>query len=78
VKRSHKALPSFPVAPAVPVGQSCEIVFGHNAAIGKVLMQFSATCDRLILDPDAAEHVASQLMANAAQARGTQPGRKPS
>jgi hypothetical protein len=75
-KRLHA--PSFKPAPVGKPGDGCEIVFGHNAAIGKVLMQFSATCDRLILDPDAAEHVASQLMVNAAQARGTQPGRKPS
>ncbi len=62
--------PDFPVAPAAQNNEGCELVFGHNAAIKKVLMQFSVSCDRLVFTPEQAEQVAQQLTTQAAQARG--------
>ncbi len=63
--------PSSPVVPQPSVpGDQCEIIFGHNADIKKVLMQFNVTCDRLIFTPENAEHVAAQLTYYAMLARG--------
>lgn len=63
--------PPSPLAtPPGQHGQDVEIIYGHNADVKKVLMQFNVTAERLVLDPDAAEHVASQLVLHAKLARG--------
>ncbi len=41
--------------------ESCTILFGHNAQIHKVLVQFPAPVDRLVLAPEAARDVAQKL-----------------
>lgn len=64
--------PNPVVAPRGIEGQGCEIVFGHNADIRKVLMQFSVTCDRLLFSPEEAHDVASKLIQFAELARGSQ------
>jgi len=51
-------------------GQACQIVFGHNREIGKVLMQFSVAASRLIFTPDEARDVASKLQHYADMADG--------
>lgn len=65
------------IAPPTLAGDACEIQFGSNAEIKKVLMQFSVGCNRLVFEPEDAEHVAAQLVLHASIARGTK-GRKPS
>ena len=71
--RTVAALPG-PSSPVTTLpgqhGQDIEIVYGHNAEIRKVLMMFNVAAERLVLDPDAADHVASQLMIQAKLARG--------
>lgn len=54
-------------------GEACQIVFGHNAEAGKVLMQFSAAASRLIFTPDEADDVAAKLQFYAEAARGHKP-----
>jgi hypothetical protein len=51
-------------------GDVCTIVFGHNAQLGKVLMQFSVAASRLIFTPDEARDVASKLQFYADMADG--------
>lgn len=51
-------------------GQSCQIVFGHNISIRKVLMQFGVSADRLIFSPEEARDVASKLIHYALMAEG--------
>lgn len=50
--------------------QPCTIIFGHNAEIKKVLIQFSVTAERLIFDPDDARDVARKLLHYADMADG--------
>jgi hypothetical protein len=51
-------------------GQACQIVFGHNAQIAKVLMQFSVAATRLIFSPEEARDVAAKLAHYADMAEG--------
>lgn len=71
--RTGAALPGPPSPVATAPGQhgqDVEIVYGHNAEVRKVLMMFNVAAERLVLDPDAADHVAQQLMIQAKLARG--------
>jgi hypothetical protein len=64
-----------PPALLIPPGQdgeSCQIVFGHNTEIQKVLMQFSVSASRLVFSPDEARDVASKLKFYADMADGKQ------
>ena len=61
--------PKFSVPPAVD-GTSCQIIFGHNASVKKVLMQFTAAAERLIFSPEEARDVAVKLMHYADMAEG--------
>jgi len=49
----------------------CQIVFGHNASIRKVLMQFSVSADQFIFTPEEARDVAAKLQHYADMADGT-------
>lgn len=51
-------------------GQSCQIIFGHNTDIRKVLMQFSVAASRLIFSPEEARDVAQKLQHYADMAEG--------
>jgi hypothetical protein len=59
---------------ATPVdGAACTIVFGHNATVRRVLMQFSVPAERLVFSPEEAEDVAAKLRLFARRARGERP-----
>ena len=45
-------------------------MFGHNAEVQRVLMQFSAAASRLIFTPEEAEDCAAKLQYYAKAARG--------
>jgi len=62
--------PSPVVAPPGIEGQTCQIVFGHNVEIRKVLMQFNVAASRLIFSPDEARDVAAKLTHYADMADG--------
>lgn len=51
-------------------GTTCQIVFGHNVSIQKVLMEFSAAATRLIFSPAEARDVAAKLTLYADLAEG--------
>jgi len=51
-------------------GQPCQILFGHNTEIRKVLMQFGVAAERLIFSPEEARDVASKLNHYALMAEG--------
>jgi hypothetical protein len=58
---------------ALPVGKEgdpLEIVFGHNAEIRKVLVQFGATVGSLVFSPEDARDVANKLRHYADMADG--------
>jgi len=57
----------------VAAGQECQIVFGHNSDVGKVLMMFSGAVTQLIFSPEDAEDVAAKLTHYAQAARGSKP-----
>lgn len=66
-----------PVGPPSPVvtregvnGDDLQVIYGANADVRKVLMLFNVAASQFILDPDAADHMASQLIAHAQLARG--------
>lgn len=59
--------------PPVPSGMGgCTIQFGHNTAIGRAVMQFSAAVSQLVFTPEEADNVATQLHYHAKAARGEQ------
>jgi len=60
----------FPVPQALP-GTGCQIVFGHNVSIRKVLMQCSVSADQFIFTPEEARDVAAKLQHYADMADGT-------
>ena len=41
---------------------TCTIMFGSNATLRKVLMQFSVTAERLIFSPEEARDVSAKLL----------------
>jgi hypothetical protein len=57
--------------PQVPPGTGCAIVFGHNATIHKVMMQFSVSADQFVFSPEEARAVAKNLLHYADMADGT-------
>ena len=58
----------FAVAP--PQDGPCQIIFGHNTGIQKVLVQFTVAAERLIFSPDEARDVATKLAHYADMAEG--------
>jgi cytidine deaminase len=62
-------VPKFSLPPAVD-GAECHIIFGHNVEVRKVLMQFTAAAERLILSPEEARDVATKLVHYADMAEG--------
>ncbi len=71
-RRTYKYGPPLLTPP--PLGQDgegCEIIFGSNTEIKKVLMQFSRAADRLIFSPAEARETARQLLLRADLADGT-------
>lgn len=70
-KKAKLPGPKNPVkAPLGLEGQGCQIVFGHNVGIRKVLMQFSVLADRLAFSPEDARSVARNLLHYADMAEG--------
>jgi hypothetical protein len=70
-KRGEKLGPANPVATPPGIdGLGCQIIYGHNEGIKKVMMQFSVTADRLIFTPEEARDVAKQLLLRADMAEG--------
>jgi hypothetical protein len=53
--------------------QACTITFAHNVQEEQVGMLFSGPVTSLAFSPEQAEHVAKQLMQEAALARGETP-----
>jgi len=68
-KAVRKMPQPFPTPPGAE-GDPCEIVFGHNVTIRKVLMKFSVTASQLVFSPEEAEDVAAKLQHYAKAARG--------
>lgn len=62
-------VPKFVVPPGTD-GAPCQIIFGHNVSVKKVLMQFSVTAERLYFSPDEARDVAAKLQHYADMAEG--------
>lgn len=58
------------MTPPAVEGEGCEIIFGHNAEIRKVLMQFSVAATRLIFSPEDARDCAKKLQFYADMAEG--------
>ncbi len=66
-----------PVGPAAPFptplgldGQGCQIIFGHNAEVRRVMMQFGVAVTALTFTPEEADDVAMRLAHYAKAARG--------
>lgn len=51
-------------------GDVCEIQFGFNPHLRKVLMRFEVSVRQVVFSPEEAEHAAHQLLAQAEAARG--------
>ncbi len=68
-KKKVGAIPRIAVPPGIDQ-QGCQIIFGHNVSIRKVLMQFSVSAERLLFSPEEARDVATKLQHYAAMAEG--------
>lgn len=68
-KKSVGPAPKFVVPPGIDE-QGCQIIFGHNTSVRKVLMQFSVSAERLIFSPEEARDVANKLNHYADMAAG--------
>lgn len=63
-------IPSPTPVPLGVEGEGCSIIYGHNASIKKVLMQFSVAATRLIFTPEEAREAAAHLRHYADMADG--------
>jgi hypothetical protein len=62
--------PSPVQTPLGKPGDVCEIQYGFNPHIRKVLMRFQFSITQVVFSPEEAEHAAQQLLAQAKAARG--------
>lgn len=69
-KVNGRRLEPSPVIGVGKHGDICEIQYGYNPQLRKVLMRFNYSVTQVVFSPEEAEHAAQQLLAQAKAARG--------